>query len=495
MLDEIITPAEIVEEEGIGEEVQLLADVPPYREKVDKMDGRRKKHGLRLRMHPGQTAAWNSTKRFIALLAGRQSGKTCFGPDWLKREIDRCNAISNQESNDYLVVTATFPLLRLKLLKEFRELFENTLNLGTYHASDKMFTYHDGKTRVIFCSATNAQSVESATANAAWLDEAGQKDFGREAWEAIQGRLTLAVREGMGRVLITTTLYGYGWLKNEVYDKWEREGKNKCQSIDIFQFDSTINPRFSPAEFERLRQTLPPWRFNLFYRGRYEKPAGLIYDCFDPVTDVVPPFAIPESWPRYFGMDFGGQGEDVVSTAALWYALEPTTGTLYLYREYLAGGKSAAEHAEEFKEFSVKENIVQKYGGAHHEDGWREVYTKSGWKIDQPKMRQVEPGIDAVYSMHRQHKIKVFNDMYGYLDEKQSYSRKLDDNYEPTEGIDQQDKYHLMDAERSLMSSFDQTASGDEEYAVMYVGGRRVEPPKSRKEEPANKDGHRIVKG
>jgi len=41
-----------------------------------------------------------------------------------------------------------------------------------------------------------------------------------------------------------------------------------------------------------------------------------------------------------------------------------------------------------------------------------------------------------------------------YLDEKLSYSRVLDEQYKPTEEIDDKSRYHLMDSERYIISDF-----------------------------------------
>ncbi len=38
-------------------------------------------------LHEGQRRAWDSPKRFIFMLAGKQSGKTIFGPLWLFRKV------------------------------------------------------------------------------------------------------------------------------------------------------------------------------------------------------------------------------------------------------------------------------------------------------------------------------------------------------------------------------------------------------------------------
>lgn len=391
---------------------------------------------LTLNYHPGQTKADDSKARFVVMLAGTQGGKTCYGVHWLY------DVIKAKGPGDYLAITATFPLLKLKMLPEFLYVFETVLKLGTFKESDKVFTFHDGQTRVIFGSATNPESIESATAKAAWLDEAGQQQFKREAWEAIQRRLSIH----QGRALFTTTLYGLGWLKTEIYDRWVAGDKD----IEVIQFDSLTNPSFPREEYERARSILPRWKFNLFYKGQYDKPAGLIYDAFDTATCKIARFPIPKEWPRFSGHDFGG-----ANPAAMFYAQDPATGYFYAYQEYLpGGGRSTAEHVEEFKKITADTTVVKRAGGSHQEEEIRQGYTAHGWPIQEPKIRDVEAGIDRVYALHKLNKLFVFNDLYAYLDEKLSYSRKLDDNYNPTEEIEDKSSYHLMDSERYILSDF-----------------------------------------
>ena len=248
-----------------------------------------------------------------------------------------------------------------------------------------------------------------------------------------------------GRVLVTTTLYEFGWFKTEIYDRW-RAGD---PDIEVVQGDSTQNPAFPKEEYERAKSLLPRWKFNLFYRGIYEKPAGLIYDAFDEAVCAVQRFELPASWPRYVGHDFGPN-----NTAAVWYAQDPGTGFLYVYRAYLAGGLSAYDHAQKFKQLSFGETIVKRVGGIHSEEGWRESFTAAGWPISEPREREVEVGINTVYGWHKRNALFVFKDVGLYLDEKLAYSRKLDDDYQPTVVIDNKSRFHLMDAERYLLSDF-----------------------------------------
>ena len=143
---------------------------------------------LRVNFHSGQVKTWLSKKRIIDMQAGSQAGKTCFGPHWLDREIRTCGA------GDYLVGTATFPLLDRKLLPEFLYVFQDLFHYGSFDQNRKIFTFWTKKTarkktdyilfpdlptRVIIGSAQNPESMESATVKGVWLDECGQKQFKR----------------------------------------------------------------------------------------------------------------------------------------------------------------------------------------------------------------------------------------------------------------------------------------------------------------------------
>lgn len=411
---------------------------------------------LRLNFHRGQWKAWQSDRRFIAVLAGTQGGKTSYGPWWLWREIHKRGA------GDYLAVTSTYDLFKLKMLPVLREVFERVLKCGRYWAGDRILEIADPSTgkfwaksptdpmwaRIILRSAESESGLEATTAKAAWLDEAGQPQFQITTWEAILRRLSL----NLGRALLTTTVYNLGWLKRAVYERWRTGDPN----FEVVQFDSTENPQFPKEEAERAKASMPLWRYDMQYRGRFTRPAGLIYDSFDEALHSIPRINIPDRWPRYLGLDFG-----VVNTAATFYANEPGTRKLYLYRTYKAGGRSAAEHA--FSMLKGEPGIPTCVGGSWSEDNWREEYRLGGkvageevpgLPVMEPDIKEVEVGIDRVYGAHKRGEILVFDDLDDYLDEKRSYSRVLDAGGEPTDKIEAKETYHLIDSERYIVGWF-----------------------------------------
>jgi len=343
-------------------------------------------------------------------------------------------------------------LLELKLLPEFRLVFEQSFHLGEYLDSKKMFQFSrvlpGGKdksidpTRIIFASATHPESIESATAKAAVLDECGQMQFQRGSHEAIVRRLSLH----QGRILYGTTLYNAGWFIDEVYDAALRGDPD----FELVQFDSTMNPAFPKEEYEKARATMPSWKFAMFCQGKFIRPTGLVYDSFDPAACIIPRFDIPKNWLVYVGHDFGK-----ANPAAMFYAQDPATGIFYAYQEYMPGSRSTYNHAQEFKRMTAGYNVVARVGGNRtSEDEIRQGYTAHGWHIQMPKIKNVAEQIGRVYAMHKLNKVKVFSDLHNYLDQKKSFSYELDEKYQATDKYEDESKFHLLAAERYLLSDF-----------------------------------------
>jgi len=414
------------------------------------------KRGLSYHFHPGQLRAWDSTRRFVFMLAGTQGGKTSFSPLWMHREIQRCGP------GDYLAVTATFPLLRLKMLPEFRRFFEQTLHIAVWKGSDFALHLNDGS-RIIFGSATHPESLESATAKAAVMDECGQDQFRLGSWEAVQRRLSL----NQGRVLGGTTIYNLGWLKQQAYDRWLAGDPD----YDVIQFESIINPAFPRAEYERARRSLPGWKFRMFYEGQFDRPPGLIYADFinryrEEDGHKVRPFNIPPEWPRFVGIDFGA-----VHTALVWLAWDPTVNVYYLYRESLEGNKTTAEHARGALIEASGKNVISWHGGSRSELQQRMDWAAAGVIVQEPPFDDVEVGINRVTELLKTRRLFIFDTCAGVLDELGTYSRTVGEDGQPTEKIKDKAEFHHLDALRYVVIGITTPAVRTDE---IYVYDERV---------------------
>ena len=425
------------------------------------------KDGKPVPFHLAQSAAYDSTRRTIVMSGGSQSGKTTLQPWWLRREIQLCGP------GDYLAITSSFDLFKLKYLPQMLLVFEEILGWGRFWAGDKILELKDPKTgefwaerstdpmwgRIILRSAQSLSGLESATAKAASLDEAGQDEFPIEAYRAINRRLSLS----RGRKFISTTLYNLGWMKSEIIDPVIKTGITRTETmptngaeVDItesekedctlVQYDSIVNPEFSIEEWNEAKEKLPDDLFNMFYRGRISRPRHMIYDCLNEDLHFIPRFAIPSDWQRYVGLDFGA-----VNTVATFWAEHPESRKLYCYREYKAGGRSAKEHVEALAESEPMLPLV--WGGAKAEGQWRQEFRDGGLSVKLPKIADVWLGINIVYSQIKQNNLFFFDDLPGIENDMLTYRRKYDNTGQPTDEIYNKNAFHYCDTTRYLIPS------------------------------------------
>ncbi len=402
------------------------------------------------------------------MLAGTRSGKTAFSPWWLHREI------KSRGPGDYLLCAPTYKLLDKAAVPYLSDALGVKLQIGKLiGGSQGRFEVskagewslwgaaQDRPTRVVFGHADEPDSLEAAQYKGAVCDEAGQKKFKMESWEAIQRRLAI----DQGRALFPTTPYVLGWLKTEVHDRAMRYANAVGRGLPfnaadanyaVVNFESIENPAFPIEEWERAKDTLPRWKFNLFYRGMFERPAGAVYDCWKgwqgvnemgEMGHVVPSFMPDPSWKRYVGIDFGSP-----NFAAVFIAEDPESKRLYVYREYAPKeSRTMREHIAEMRkgEAALPRAAV---GGAKSEGNWRSQSAADGYPIHPPDQPDVEVGIGRVYTAIKTDQLYVTEDCPRLIDDLTNYSREVDDAGNVLNDLEDKASFHLADSARYIVS-------------------------------------------
>jgi len=382
---------------------------------------------VKVSLHEGQSKAWRSDAKFVAMISGTGGGKTVFGPIWLYREIQK------HPKDTYLVVSPTYQMFQRIVLPKTREFFDQVAQ-GEYKASERAYYLPTGAV-IYFGSADNPLTLEGVHVRAAWLDEAGQMK--REAWEVVMRRIGFY----NGRVLITTTPYNLGWLKSEFYDKWKAGDKD----YDVIQFASIVNPYYPREAFERAKSTLPEWKFKMFYMGEFARPEGLVYDEFNPGHHIIDPFKIPDDWRRVVGVDFGYNNP----TAAVWLAIN-NDGIIYAYREYYERNKLPEESGKDILRLSEGEIIDSVFCDPSNPAAI-EQYRRIGLSAV-PADNAVKTGIENVISMLRSDRLFIFKGLNNLLDEIENYRWKTQDNKITDEPLKEYD--HAVDALRYAINTY-----------------------------------------
>jgi hypothetical protein len=202
-------------------------------------------------------------------------------------------------------------------------------------------------------------------------------------------------------------------------------------------------PHLDAKTQAELPAATPPHLRDARSKGTPSLGSGAIY----PVEEseiVVAPFALPEYWPRCFGLDVGWN-----RTAAIWLARDPNVDVVYAYAEHYRGQAEPVIHAEAIKARGswVPGVIDPASRGRSQVDGDQllTLYRQQGLSLI-PADNGVEAGLYDVWSRLSTGRLKVFSSCANLLAEYRLYRRD-------ERGRIVKDHDHLMDALRYAVRS------------------------------------------
>tara|TARA_R110002020_G_scaffold39110_2_gene116791 strand:+ start:419 stop:2104 length:1686 start_codon:yes stop_codon:yes gene_type:complete len=96
------------------------------------------------------------------------------------------------------------------------------------------------------------------------------------------------------------------------------------------------------GRYEKMLQALPPTQRQQLLEGNWDVAEGAAFTEFEIMSHVIAPFEIPIHWERVKGIDYGYASE----SACVWGTVDPSDGTLIIYRELYRKGLLGTELAE-----------------------------------------------------------------------------------------------------------------------------------------------------
>jgi len=120
-----------------------------------------------------------------------------------------------------------------------------------------------------------------------------------------------------------------------LYDRstsdWTEFGKNYIATLDTLQ----------GYLYQRLRL------------GLWVAAEGMYFTEWDPQVHVCKRFDIPQEWPRWIAVDYGF----AVPFCCLWFAREPETRRIFIYRELYAAGLRDEQQAQKIVDMTGDEKL------------------------------------------------------------------------------------------------------------------------------------------
>ena len=329
----------------------------------------------------------------------------------------------------------------LSTLKTFLDLVCPKELIKDYNKSEGLITLTNGS-QLLFGGLDDPLKLGSLGAGGigfVGIDEAIETN--EDDWKMLEGRLRLP---GVPHQIFAAT--NPGPPTHYLYRMFFQEKRGEVYTASTFD-----NPALPDDYLKRMGEYEGIYR-DRYVLGLWKGLEGLVYSSFDDKACLIPRFEIDKRWLVYTGHDFG-----MANPAAIFYAENPGTGDFYAFAEYLPGatGRSIYDHVQEFKRITAGYNVVKRAGGNHTtESETRQGYTAQGWPIMEPKYsQQPKYQIQKVQGMHRLNKIYYFNDLVETKREKFSFAYEKKDGI-LTEQIAHEERFHLMSAERGILSDF-----------------------------------------
>lgn len=298
-----------------------------------------------------------------------------------------------------------------------------------------------------------------------WLDE---EPSDRNIYSECLTRLVNDVNPGI--ILCTfTPLMGKSPIVRDFLINGVKFPEN---NVNGYKYIRNVSWEDAPHITEQQKQILlasySPHEREARSRGIPSLGAGAIYPYFedqityDPFDNDIPPW-----WPKAYGLDTGWK-----TTAAIWGAINPDEGVVYIYSEYYEHQKHPAINAHAIRargEWMIGVADAQGVNGADGEKV-RDVYISEGLKLEKANKKDVEAGILKVSQMFEAGKLKISKSCKQLLREIAGYTRRED-------GKINKDEDHACDALRYLIDTGLDFAScpndyNEDPYAGLLSGSR-----------------------
>jgi hypothetical protein len=209
----------------------------------------------------------------------------------------------------------------------------------TWHSVDQKWVYPNGSELVV-AGLDNPTKVMSSEYDGFYANEATELSL--SDWELVTTRLRnhqMPYQQALGDCNPDAPNH---WIMTR-----HKEGKLVLyQSVHednpvLYDHDNSSWTRQGLEYLARL-ENLGDVRYKRLRLGQWVAAEGAIYESFNQQVHLKDYFPIPDSWPRYWVVDFGMKDPFVWQA----WAENPNTHDLYRYREIYMTGRLVEDHAE-----------------------------------------------------------------------------------------------------------------------------------------------------
>ena len=247
-----------------------------------------------------------------------------------------------------LVLRRSMPELR-ELIDKSRELYPKAFPGCKFREVEKIWTFPSGAKLEFGFLERDADVYRYQGQAYSWIGFDEITHLSTEfSWNYLASRLRTTDPEITPYMRCTANPGGAGatWVKKRYV--------NPSEPNQSFTGQDGLTRRFIPARlednpylatdgrYEQMLKALPDVQRKQLLEGNWDITEGAAFTEFDVMEHVITPFEIPVGWERVKGIDYGYASE----SACVWGAVDPTDGTLIIYRELYRKGLTGVDLAQ-----------------------------------------------------------------------------------------------------------------------------------------------------
>jgi len=247
-----------------------------------------------------------------------------------------------------LIIRRSMPELR-ELIDKSRELYPKAFPGCKYKEVEKLWNFPSGA-KIEFGFLERDADVYRYQGQAySWIGFDEITHLPTEfSWNYLASRLRTTDSEIVPYMRCTANPGGVGatWVKKRYIDP--------CPTNTSFEGADGLTRKFIPARlqdnpflakdgrYEKMLKALPPTQRQQLLEGNWDVAEGAAFTEFEAMSHIITPFEIPIHWERIKGIDYGYASE----SACVWGTVDPSDGTLIIYRELYRKGLLGTELGE-----------------------------------------------------------------------------------------------------------------------------------------------------
>ena len=264
---------------------------------------------------------------------------------------------ANRPAHRALILRRSMPELR-ELIDKSRELYPQAFPGCKFREVEKLWNFPSGA-KVEFGFLERDADVYRYQGQAySWIGFDEITHLPTEfSWNYLASRLRTTDSEITPYLRCTANPGGVGahWVKKRYV--------TSAPPNESFEGTDGLTRKFIPARlednpylcqdgrYEQMLQALPEVQRKQLLEGNWDVAEGAAFVEFDLDKHVVIPFDIPLGWERTKGIDYGYASE----SACIWGSVDPTDGTLIIYRELYRKNLTGVDLANMITHMEVKD--------------------------------------------------------------------------------------------------------------------------------------------